>query len=128
MKKLNLTREEALRLHRQMWTDMQKKLGDNASPEDREKFKSRWCKKHFPDYAIKNDCFLCDYANHNSCETKYCLERCPIDWQSLKKYGWETNDCCAIYEGHDGADDDIYNEIYFAAPISEILALPEKRD
>ena len=41
-----LTKEEALKLHRQMWSDMQKELGDNPSYFERLDFKDEWCKKH----------------------------------------------------------------------------------
>ena len=124
--KLNLTREEALKLHRQMWTEMQEKLGDNPSGDDRDEFKADWCKEHFPDHDIQNHCFLCDYANHYHCATKFCLARCPIDWESLKKISSQPSDCCAVYKGYEGDYDDDNNEIYHATPISEILALPER--
>lgn len=124
--RLNLTREKALALHRAMWTEMQEKLGDNPSADDRDVFKADWCKEHFPDHIINNDCFLCDYANHYHCSTKFCLTRCPINWESLKKYSGQPSDCCAVYKEYDGDDDDEDNEIYFVAPISEILALPER--
>ena len=123
---LNLTREEAVKLHRQMWTEMQEKLGDCPSAKDRDNFKADWCKEHFPNHSILNDCFLCDYVNHDFASTTYCLNRCPIDWESLKKYSYQTTDCCAVYKEYDGDDDDEENEIYYTALISEILALPER--
>lgn len=123
---LNLTREEALKLHRAMWTEMQEKLGDNPSADDRCDFKGDWCEKHFPNHSIVNDCFLCEYVNPNYASEFYCKERCPIDWESLKKYDWGNSDCCAIYKGYSGKDSDFDNKIYLAAPISEILALPER--
>lgn len=124
--RLKLTREMALALHRQMWTEMQEKLGDCPSAKDRDKFKADWCTEHFPNHSILNDCFLCDYVNHDFASTTYCLNRCPIDWKSLKKYSYQTTDCCAVYKEYDGDDDDEENEIYYTAPISEILALPER--
>ena len=44
--KQKLTKEKALKLHRQMWEDMQKELGDNPSYFERLDFKHEWCKKH----------------------------------------------------------------------------------
>lgn len=41
-----LTKEEALKLHGQMWSDMRKELGDNPSYLARLVFKNEWCKKH----------------------------------------------------------------------------------
>ena len=43
---MDLTREEALKLHRQMWTDMQNDLGDCPGVEAREAYKAYWCRKH----------------------------------------------------------------------------------
>lgn len=123
---LNLTREEAVKLHRQMWTEMQKKLGDNPSADERYGFKADWCKEHFPNNNINNDCFLCEYVSHYRCATEYCLASCPIDWESLKKISSQPSDCCAVYKHYEGDYDDENNEIYNAAPISEILALPER--
>ena len=111
---MNLSKEEALRLHREMWSDMQKELGDCPSADDREAFKIEWCNKHFPDEFISNNCFLCEYAID--------CGHCPIDWISLNE-SKVINTCYAYYKGtlsiYEGS-------IFLAAPISEILALPEK--
>lgn len=112
-----LTKERALELHRQMWTDMQKKLGDCPSDRERYAFKSNWCLEH-ECYAVENHCFLCEYACQQ-CGTKwrYC-DKCPIDWSRLckkgdRRYGW----CTASFDEF---------EIWQSAPISAILALPER--
>ena len=102
---MKLTREQALRLHRQMWRDMQTALGDNPSYTQRVLFKDEWCEKHFPDDAIFNNCFLCEYlinvfGSHN------CM-KCLIKWP-----------------GTGCVSSNMYNK----APISEILALPERRN
>ena len=44
---LDITRENALKLHRQMWSDMQRDLGDCPSLNDRLKYKGQWCREHF---------------------------------------------------------------------------------
>lgn len=99
---MKLTREEALRLHRQMWSDMQKDLGDCPDYHDRIMYKYEWCKKNFPYNYIKTDCFLCEYVVEND----LTCTNCPIDWggSSCRK-GKVT---------------------YHRSPISEILALPER--
>jgi hypothetical protein len=99
--KLSLTREEALKLHRQMWNDMQKNLGDCPKTADRMGYKREWCLEH--GYNICNDCFLCEYNKQHNSDAKCC--DCLIEW----KY-----DTC------------YRNEYYYEAPISEILALPER--
>ena len=104
-----LTREEALKLHRQMWSDMQKELGDNPDYEEREQYKKKWCVEHFPNKYIDNNCFLCEYNritnNDYYCD---CRETCLIKW---------INGGCL-----DGAPEDRYSRM----PISKLLALPER--
>lgn len=102
---MKLSKEEALRLHRKMWSDMQKELGDCPSDEKRVAFKKHWCESH--GYNVSHNCFLCEYDYQIG--TKDCLSfsgcrNCPIKW---------PNGTC--YTGY----------YYYFAPISEILALEE---
>ena len=101
---MKLTREDALKYHRQMWSDMQNELGDRPNAAQRLRFKRKWCEKHFPSENISANCFLCEYT------TGYC-SRCPIKWNG----GCHSNTC----EG-DGVN-------YLFSPISVILALPERK-
>lgn len=107
---MELTRERALELHRQMWTDMQQELGDNPNSFERELYKRKWCREHFPDENIQDCCFLCEYA-HNKYKSdggfpcRYCL----IKW-----------DCNYCFEG------DSIKKSYRNMPISQLLALPER--
>ena len=96
-----LTREEALKFHRKMWSDMQKTLGDDSVPCKRVQFKDVWVNEHFPNAVICNDCFLCEYVNNENLNCR----NCPIKW---------PNGYCGNY--------------YLTAPISKILALPEGDD
>lgn len=98
---MKLTREKALNLHRRMWMDIQKVLGDNPIPAKRVQFKEKWCMEHFPKDQIRNNCFLCEYTLGNG---RGC-SKCPIIWPT---------DAC--YE----------DRYYYRVPISEILALPER--
>lgn len=107
---MKLTREEALKLHGQMWGDMKAELGDNPSKEFRLKFKEDWCRRYFPNYWITSNCFLCEYIDGlNRCDADSPqiadCDMCPIVW---------PNETC------------YYNDYYYNAPISEILALPER--
>ena len=106
---MNLTREEALELHRKMWTDMQRDLGDTPNGGKRIGYKRQWCDNHFPKESIENNCFLCEYAKSsalNNCKS------CPIRWP----YENDCNGChCTNYR------------YYYTTPISEILALPERK-
>ena len=104
---MKLTREEALKLHRQMWTDMQKVFGDTPDLIERFEYKNEWCKKHFPKEQIEAHCFLCEYTKQYG---EYCCDHCPIKWDEDDDY-----DCCTGL----GVN-------YEHSPISVILALPER--
>ena len=108
---MDLTREQALKLHREMWGDMQKKLGNNPSTISRFAFKEEWCKEHFPGEKILAHCFLCEYTTDESGVAD--CHRCPILWGSEKKMkGYYCS----------GRKND-----YASVPISRILALPERK-
>ena len=103
---MKLTREEALKLHRQMWGDMQKELGDCPSLEERKSFKACWCRDHTPEVIPIANCYLCEYIKQIGAPN--CSNSCPIDW------GYFT---C------------MYGKVdYRYSPISEILALPERKE
>ena len=100
---MELTKEEAVRLHVEMWTAMKKKLGDGPRSIDRRNFKQKWCEEHFPGEDIMSCCFLCeyDYQNGNDCN------HCPI--------AWPWGNCNGEIS-------------YLFSPISKILALPVRED
>lgn len=100
MKKI--TREEAIDLFHQQWTDMQKELGDCPSWVERAVYKRKWCEAH--NFVNCNSCFLCEWAVQNN---NVGCDKCPIDWDYV---------CCV------GGKVD-----YRYASISEILALPERK-
>lgn len=110
---MKLTKEDALRYHRQMWTDMQRKLGDKPAFIDRFIFKADWHRNHFPKENIEADCFLCEYAKQfGDRGYKQRCEHCPIDWSNNGECYSDT--CVSGYYTYD------------ESPISEILALPER--
>ena len=100
MKKL--TREEAINLFHQQWTDMQKELGDCPSWEKRAIYKTKWCNAH--NFADSNNCFLCEWAIQNG---DVPCDECPIDWGDVSCVGGKID--------------------YRYTPISVILALPERK-
>jgi hypothetical protein len=117
-----INREEALCLHREMWEDMRKELGDNPTPRQRFEFKCTWLDVR--GYSgVECACFLCEYAGFNGAIMK--CNKCPIDWTTLAS---DKNDellgtCCASYYTGTPA-----MPIHKFAPISEILALPERSE
>lgn len=104
---MKLTREEALKLHKQMWSDMQKELGDCPTLEQRELFKYSWCYDNTPEAIPYANCYLCEYVAQTG---KHC-DDCTIDWG--KSWGIRCID----------GDVD-----YRYSPISKILALPERKE
>lgn len=107
---MKLTREEALKLHRRMWTDMKQELGDNPTFEKRVKYKRQWCDKYFFKEYIQDDCFLCEYARNISFTNSSICNYCPIKW-----------DFGLCFEGYH------WKKSYRNMPISELLALPERK-
>lgn len=112
-----LTREEAIRLHREMWTDMQAELGDDPSYLERVAFKKKWVVEHFPNEHVHSNCFLCEYAQSVTGDSCTRCRSCPIAWNSiiLPKCG----PCGWVFWECDTVD-------YRYSPISAILALPER--
>lgn len=103
---MKLTKEEALKLHYQLWSDMQRDLGDCPSYQKRGDYKLQWCREHH--YFVLNNCFLCEYTNEIDPYLKVdCGYICPIQW---------INDDCCDREG------------WATMPISKLLALPERND
>jgi hypothetical protein len=120
-----LTRDEALKLHREMWGDMQEDLGDCPSEIQRDVYKEKWCENRFPGEIITHKCFLCEYNLMETIRTKGIVStchHCPIDWSGLS-YKGIGNKCYSQYK-----DGNKNSEIYLNAPISEILALPEREE
>ena len=105
---MKLSAEMAVRLHRMMWSDMQRELGDRPSENERLKFKRDWIHKNFPRESIANDCWLCEYASlvaKPGDHEPYC-RYCPISWpkRHCNTFGYS----------------------YAKEPISDILALPAR--
>ena len=124
---MKLTREEALKLHRQMWTDMQEELGDDPEKPDRICFKRDWCSKHFNLITIEHSCFLCEYARFTNGHKEYdsatavSCKSCPIKWVAgdMTNFPYAKFAPCECYNDKGNVD-------WRYSPISAILALPER--
>lgn len=120
MMKKELTRETALNLHRQMWTDMLLKLGNNPDGLARTMFKRDWLQIHgYKD--VECNCFLCEYDFQQRRIGEDWCEFCPIDWSSLSA---EEEGTCGDNYIHNNSNG--FKSIWRSAPIGEILSLPEK--
>lgn len=113
-----LTREEAIELHKKMWKDMQSELGDNPGAEDRTKFKIKWVEDHFPNERVNSHCFLCEYAESVVEDSFTRCRACPIAWNSYLLPECRPGDW-QVARGAIAVD-------YRFSPISTILALPER--
>ena len=112
---MDLTREDAIRLHRWMWNDMRKALGDCPDEEARELYKEKWCSQHGFN-NVKHNCFLCEYSYRKS---HHFCKHCPVKWPTC-------NGVC-----FDNVSDDespLLGDYYQIVPIREIIALPERED
>lgn len=110
----NLTRERALELHRQMWSDMQRDLGDYPSRDERCDYKEDWIQAHFPNERVCHSCFLCEYCANQQFPTREDFDYdecvCPIEWPCEK--------CEA------GGVGDMWDTM----SISKLLELPEREE
>lgn len=107
---MKLSEEMAVRLHRMMWSDMQRDLGDNPSPQARFEYKASWIEKMFPGESVVHNCWLCLYTANNSNNSSGIVKCmcCPINWP----------------EGQCNSS----TFSYLTIPISEILALPARNE
>ena len=110
---MQISEEMAVRLHRMMWSDMQRELGDNLC-SGRATYKAEWLAKHFPGEHFMHNCFLCEYVMQQTgirplLECAEC-KLCPIKW---------PGDNCSLRERDGGVN-------YLQSPISDILALPAR--
>lgn len=114
---MNLTREEALRLHRWMWNDMKEALGDYPTDDERIKFKGEWCEEHFPNEEIYAHCFLCEYAKQVAQTDCGICHFCPIFWDTEKGKCQSVRKTNPTIKGESA---------YLVEPISWILSLKER--
>ena len=111
---MELTKEEAVRLHIEMWTAMKEALGDRPRWIDRRNFKKKWCEEHFPGEDITHSCFLCEYTCQFTGDGFEDCSRCPVVWPCESSGNVDDYFC----EGSG----------YTSMPISKLLSLPERED
>lgn len=91
-----LTREEAIRIHRDMWRYL-KEHGAGKGAGERHLLKHLYCEEH--GYSFISSCALCEYALHRG-----CCDACPAIWGSegeWKQVFCEGKGCKEdVEEGH----------------------------
>lgn len=118
---MTLTRERALALHREMWTDMLNTLGETPTQRERAEFKRKWCESH--GYSpVEHSCFLCELVRfrdgrHRFTDTGCDCARCPIVWT---KNDWKYS-CPCENGGYEGVD-------WRHSNVSAVLALSEREE
>lgn len=145
---VKLDKDEAIRLHRQMWSDMaiaEKECGKTFIAVDRSAFKRDWLKKHGYS-AVEHNCFLCEYAinqenDPESLVTPFYCDHCPLDWKKLvpseqinelTEYDSRYGTCIyhrVLRKNVASVNEiDAYDELWTVAPIEDIANLPEKEE
>lgn len=79
-----MTREEAIRGHKEMWIWIVKQLEEAREPLYIGSLKAEWCKDK--NLCLYNDCFGCEYVE----QMDGICSNCPIDWG-------EDGSCCPLY-------------------------------
>lgn len=126
--RIDLTREQTIKLHRQMWTDMLSELGDNPTAKQRVDFKDSWCNKWCKENGyvsahVTGSCFLCEYTRNKGIVPSYLeCNVCPINWTKAEDI--------LVIPGQDAWCVSSYiptgKDYFLTAPISKILAIPER--
>lgn len=121
MERLHQTREEAIKWHRKMWTEMRDMEGDDCYVNARTKFKKKYVQENFPGVDVTNDCFLCCYALNtalDNLEEKFGesvdkglglaikCKYCPLKWGNIENcydcedkssgVNWMSDSCLLI--------------------------------
>ena len=133
---MNITREEAIRKHREMWNWIAKQYENGATvPVCR--LKQDFIKKYYPYDSLNSDCYCCTYAETvlgPQCGgLLHVCEKCPLEWPSNQK-----NLMC-VYKTRSLITDGLYGRIAcYTDPIRaaykkaasiarEIANLPERK-
>jgi len=99
-----LSFDEAVRKHKEMWEAMQNSLGDNPTLAERAAFKAGWVRAR--EKRVINRCYLCEY--NEQFHSHSCVY-CPYNWNNYIYYGCEKG---------------IGTVDWRTSKISDILALP----
>lgn len=82
----NLTKEQAIKLHRDMWLWIAKQIARNKKPMEIGDLKQSYIRCYTDFTLVAYDCFACDYAYQEKeeeygYENYHCrCEFCPLEW------------------------------------------------
>lgn len=86
---MNISREEAIRKHREMWNWIAEQY-ENGSDVPVHRLKQTFIKKYYPYDSPVSDCYCCAYTETlTELEiggSLYNCEKCPLEWPSNEKF------------------------------------------
>lgn len=90
---IELTKEVAIELHKEMWQAMKDAGGGNTSKE-RASFKHAYLSEKFPDVSVSHDCWLCEYSNGGNTFKSVNCASCILNWcKGCDYYNKNTGIC-----------------------------------
>lgn len=136
---MNISREEAIRKHREMWSWIAEQYENELDGLDVPAIhlKARFVKEHYPNDEPDSMCYCCEYAgrvwNPEIGASKYNCERCPLKWPST------CHEFMCLHKTDEMNSDGLYEQCIYqshpyianykkAASIArEIANLPERK-
>ena len=134
---MNISREEAIRKHREMWNWIADRYEFNGADAPVTHLKATFIKEHYPNDYPLSDCYCCEYAgkilNQKIEGVTYNCERCPLEWPST------CSELMCLYKNNITNFNGLYKEIlYYSHPYvaiykkaaiiaREIANLPERK-
>lgn len=102
-----MTAEEAIKNHRDMWNWIadqyeRNKSCDDCEMHDVDSYKEAYIKDHFSDVSVKNNCFMCEYAEQmydDPYDLSTCTDYhnyCLLDWGNTEP-GYMCEEECSPY-------------------------------
>lgn len=136
---MNISREEAIRKHREMWNWIAEQYENTLNEDDRPvtHLKKDFIKEHYPNDDPDSKCYCCEYAEKTLKpeleKSEYICKRCPLEWPST------CHELMCMHKTDDLNYDGLYEQIMWqshpyvanykkAASIArEIANLPERK-
>ena len=133
---MNISREEAIRKHREMWNWIADQYEERRAASV-ERLKRKFIEKHYPDDRPNSNCYCCEYSGDFPApmigSPLYNCIRCPLKWPSLNKtymclYATKSIEPNGLYgKVVYYTNLDILNYKKAAAITREIANLPERK-
>lgn len=136
---MNISKDEAIRKHREMWNWIAEQYEDELNEDDRPvtHLKRDFIKEHYPNDDPLSNCYCCEYAdeilNPKIGEARCNCRRCPLEWSST------SCELMCLHKTDEMNSDGLYQQcIYHSHPYianykkaaiiaREIANLPERK-